>query len=248
VLKDKVAIITGAGRGIGRAIALAFAHHGADVAVCDVNLTAACQVADELKALGVHAVGLAADVTDETQVGKMVADVVDNFARIDVLVNNAGIISTGPLTEISGETWDKVMAVNLKGVFLCTKAVFPLMAAQRRGKIINIASVAGKRGGGLLGSSCYAASKGGVIAFTKGAAREGGPYGINVNAITPGYTETEMTSILTLKQRDSILAAMPLGRPGQPDDIAAAACFLASDYAGFITGEIMDVDGGLMMD
>lgn len=248
MLKDKIAIITGAGRGIGRAIALAFAGHGADIVVCDVNLASARQTADEIKTLGVRAVGLVADVTDETQVGQMVADAIDNFARIDILVNNAGIISTGPLTEITADTWDKVMAVNLKGVFLCTKAVFPVMMAQRHGKIINIASVAGKRGGGLLGSSCYAASKGGVIAFTKGAAREGGPYGINVNAITPGYTETEMTSILTLKQRDSILTAMPLGRPGQPDDIAAAACFLASDYAGFITGEIMDVDGGLMMD
>lgn len=248
MLLDKVAIITGAGRGIGRAIALAFARHGAHIVVCDVNLASARQAADEVKTLGVRAVGLAADVTDETQVGQMVADAVDNFGRIDILVNNAGIISTGPLIEITAATWDKVMSVNLKGVFLCTKAVFPLMMAQRRGKIINIASVAGKRGGGLLGSSCYAASKGGVIAFTKGAAREGGPYGINVNAITPGYTETEMTSILTLKQRDSILSAMPLGRPGQPDDIAAAACFLASDYAGFITGEIMDVDGGLMMD
>ncbi len=248
MLKDKIAIITGAGRGIGRAIALAFAGHGADIVVCDVNLASARQTADEIKTLGVRAIGLAADVTDETQVGQMVADAIDNFARIDILVNNAGIISTGPLTEITADTWDKVMAVNLKGVFLCTKAVFPVMMAQRHGKIINIASVAGKRGGGLLGSSCYAASKGGVIAFTKGAAREGGPYGINVNAITPGYTETEMTSILTLKQRDSILTAMPLGRPGQPDDIAAAACFLASDYAGFITGEIMDVDGGLMMD
>lgn len=248
MLKDKVAIITGAGRGIGRAIALTFARRGAHIVVADVNLAGARQVADEITALGVQAIGVAADVTDEAQARQLVAEAVGKFNRIDILVNNAGIISTAPLTEITGETWDKVMAVNLKGVFLCTKAVFPIMMAQRQGKIVNIASVAGKRGGGLLGSSCYAASKGGVIAFTKGAAREGGPYGINVNAITPGFTETEMTSVLTPRQRESILGAMPLGRPGQPDDIAAAACFLASDDAAFITGEIMDVDGGLMMD
>jgi NAD(P)-dependent dehydrogenase (short-subunit alcohol dehydrogenase family) len=248
VLKDKVAIVTGAGRGIGRAIALALAAHGAHIVINDVNLESAGAVADEVRALGTRAFVAQADVTDEDQVQKMVADTIDEFARVDILVNNAGIVQTGPLTEITPQGWDRVMAVNLKGVFLCCKAVFPVMMARRSGKIINISSVAGKMGGGLLGNSCYAASKGGVIAFTKGIAKEGGPYNINVNAITPALTDTDMTSGLSLKQRDAIIHAIPLGRAGKPDDIASAVCFLASDYAAFITGEIMDVNGGFMMD
>jgi len=172
----------------------------------------------------------------------------DRFGRIDILVNNAGMVSVGPLTGISAKTWDQVMAVNLRGVFLCCREVFPLMMAQRSGRIVNIASVAGKRGGGLLGNSCYAASKGGVIAFTKGLAREAGPYNINVNAVCPALTDTDMTSGLSGIQREAIVQSMPLGRAGKPEDIAAAVCFLASDAAAFITGEIMDVDGGLMMD
>lgn len=248
MLKDKVAIVTGAGRGIGRAVALALAAHGAHVAVNDVNLQNAAAVAGEIRAGGTKALVAQADVTDEAQVRKMVADTIDHFAGIDILVNNAGIVLTGPVTEITPESWDRVMAVNLKGVFLCSKAVFPVMMARRSGKIINMSSVAGKQGGGLLGNSCYAASKGGVIAFTKGIAREGGPYNINVNAITPALTDTDMTSGLSLKQRDAILRMIPLGRVGKPGDIAAAVCFLASDYAAFITGEIMDVNGGFMMD
>ena len=146
----------------------------------------------------------------------MVRQCLDRFGRIDILVNNAGIVSVGPVTEITPETWDRVMAVNLRGVFLCCRAVFPFMMAQRSGKIINIASVAGKRGGGLLGNSCYAASKGGVIAFTKGIAREAGPYGINVNAISPALTDTEMTGGLTAKQREAILQSMPLDAQASP--------------------------------
>ena len=247
-MKDKIAIVTGAGQGIGRAIALSLAEHGAHVAVIDINSEAAQRVAAEIQGLGQRAAALTADVADEQQVRAMVDAAASFFGRIDILVNNAGIVQTGPLTEISAAAWDKVMAVNLKGVFLCCKAVFPIMMAQRSGKIINIASVAGKRGGGLLGNSCYAASKGGVIAFTKALAREGGPYNINVNAVTPALTDTEMTSGLTMEQREAIIKMMPLGRAGRPQDIANAVCFLASDYAAFITGEIMDVDGGLMLD
>ncbi|MDT8900529.1 SDR family NAD(P)-dependent oxidoreductase [Anaeroselena agilis] len=248
MLKDKVAVITGAGQGIGRAIALQFARQGARVAVCDLNSDNAAAVAREITDTGAEAIAVKVDVTNEEQVLEMVAECMLHFSRIDILVNNAGIIQTGPFLKISAEAWDKVMAVNLRGVFSCCKAVFPVMQRQNGGRIINIASIAGKRGGGILGNSCYAASKGGVIAFTKGIAREGGPYNINVNAITPGYTDTEMTSSLTLKQRDAVLQMVPLGRAGKPEDVAAAACYLASDYAAFITGEIMDVDGGLMMD
>jgi len=248
MLKDNVAIVTGAGRGIGRAIALSLAAHGAHVIVNDINVQNARGVAEEIQQRGTKALVAQADVTDEKQVQKMVADGFDQFSRIDILVNNAGIIQTGPVTSISPEAWDKVMAVNLKGVFLCCKAVFPAMIAQRRGRIINIASVAGKRGGGLLGNSCYGASKGGVIAFTKGIAREGAPHNINVNAITPALTDTDMTGGLTPQERDTIIQMVPLRRAGKPEDIAAAVCFLASDNAAFITGEIMDVDGGFMMD
>ncbi len=170
------------------------------------------------------------------------------FTKIDILVNNAAIISTGPLLETSVEAWERTHAVNLKSVFLCTKAVFPAMMAQRSGRIINIASVAGKRGGGFFGNACYASSKGGVIAFTKGAAREAGPYNITVNAIAPAMIETEMISGMPPDMRASLLRSIPLGRTGSVEDVAAAVCFLASDAAGFMTGEIMDVDGGLMMD
>jgi len=248
MLKNKIAIVTGAGQGIGRAIARAFALHGAHVVVNDINSQNVEMVAEEIRQLGVRSVAALASVTDERDVKKMIADCIEHFGRIDILVNNAGVVQTGPMTGITVDDWDNVMGVNLKGVFLCCKAVFPVMMSQRSGRIINIASVAGKRGGGLLGNSCYAASKGGVIAFTKSIAREGGPYNINVNAITPSLTDTHMTSSMTTKQRDFVMQMTPLGRAGKPEDIAAAASFLASDYAAFITGEIMDVDGGLMMD
>ena len=248
LLKGKVAIVTGAGRGIGRGIAIGLAQQGADIVVADVNPDSARETVAAIEQAGSRAIAVQVDVASEAQIADMVNQCIRTFGKVDVLVNNAGIVSTGPLTGISSADWDKVMQINLKSVFLCCREVFPHMTAQHSGKIINIASVAGKRGGGLLGTSCYAASKGGVIAFTKSAAREGGPHGINVNAICPSYTETEMTSSLTPEQRKSIIGMTPLGRPGRPEDIAGAVCFLASPQADFITGEIMDVDGGMMMD
>jgi NAD(P)-dependent dehydrogenase (short-subunit alcohol dehydrogenase family) len=240
--------VTGAGRGIGRAIALELARLGAHIVVSDINFESACAVALEIEAVGRQSLAVCTDVADEHQVEEMVHQAVERFARIDILVNNAGVVSTGPLTEITTEIWDRTLAINLKGVFLCSKAVFPWMVTQRSGKIINIASVAGKRGGGLHGNSCYAASKGGVIAFTKTIAREGGPYNIHVNAITPALIETEMIRGLPPQQLESILQTIPLRRTGKAEEVAAAVCFLASDAASFMTGEIMDVDGGLMMD
>jgi 3-oxoacyl-[acyl-carrier protein] reductase len=188
------------------------------------------------------------DVSDEAQVKAMMERVVGQFNTLDILVNNAGIVSTRKLTDLNVEEWDRVMAINLRGTFLCCREAFSVMAAHGGGKIVNIASVAGKRGGGLLGTAAYAASKAGVISLTKSVAREGGPSGINCNAICPAYTETDMTSSITPEQRVIVLKMMPLGRAGKPEDVAAAVCFLASDQAAFITGEIMDVDGGLMMD
>ena len=248
MLKGKTAIITGSGRGIGRAIALAMAAQGANIVVNDVNMESADEVVAEIEAMGRQAIAVKADVTVEEQVKAMIETCINRFGKLDILVNNAGIIQTAPVTEIDGKDWDRVMEVNLKGVFLCCKAALAPMKAQHGGKIINIASVAGKRGGGLLGNSCYSASKGGVIAFTKSLARESGPFGINVNAITPAFTDTEMTRSIAPDKKEFIIKMLPLGRVGQPSDIAGAVCFLASSMSDYMTGEIMDVDGGLMCD
>ncbi|MBI6923776.1 3-oxoacyl-ACP reductase FabG [Pseudomonas putida] len=247
-LTGRTALVTGAARGIGHAIAMALGQAGARVGVCDLDTEAAEAAAARLREAGIEAVGVGADVADEAQVQAMVGQVEALLGGVDILVNNAGIVSTGPLLEVTTAEWNRVMAIDLNSVFFCAKAVLPGMMARQSGRIINIASVAGKRGGGLLGNSCYAAAKGAVIALTKGLAREAGPYAITVNAVSPALTDTEMTSALAPQARAEVLAQMPLGRAGTPRDIAAAVCFLASREAGFVTGEIMDVDGGFMRD
>jgi NAD(P)-dependent dehydrogenase (short-subunit alcohol dehydrogenase family) len=247
-LRGKVALVTGAGRGIGFAIAQRLGRDGALVAISDIDAGRAREAADLLSADGIQAIAIGSDVSSESDAIAMVETVQQAFGRLDVLVNNAGVVSTGSILGVSAEEWRRVMSINLDGVFHCVKAALPGMMERRSGRIINIASVAGKRGGGLLGNSCYAASKGGVIALTKGIAREAGPFGITVNAITPALTDTEMTQSLQGEARDRVLADMPLGRAGTPAVIASAVCFLASDGAAFITGEIMDVDGGYMRD
>lgn len=247
-ITGQVAVVTGAARGIGFAIAQALGQCGARVAIADLDGAAASAAAGQLCKLGIDAIGVAVDVADEGQVQVMVQAIERALGGIDILVNNAGIVSTGPLLDVSAAEWNRVLAIDLTSVFFCAKAVLPGMMARRAGRIINIASVAGKRGGGLLGNSCYAAAKGGVIALTKGLAREAGPFNITANAITPALTDTEMTRALAPEARARVLADMPLGRAGSPRDIAAAVCFLASDAASFITGEIMDVDGGYMRD
>ena len=248
MLKDKIAVVTGAGRGIGRAIALGLARQGAAVVASDINLATAQSVEAEIIAAGSRSFAIETDVSKEDQALRLASEAMQRFGKIDILVNNAGILATGPLLETTLEVWERTHAVNLRGVFLCTKAMLPAMMEQRSGRIINIASVAGKRGGGFFGNTCYASSKGGVIAFTKGAAREAGPYNITVNAVTPAMIDTEMISGMPKDKHDSLLRSIPLGRMGSVDNVAAAVCFLASDAAGFMTGEIMDVDGGLMMD
>jgi 3-oxoacyl-[acyl-carrier protein] reductase len=248
MLRNKAAIITGGGRGIGRAIALRFAEHGAHCVIADLNFENAAAVAAEINKNGSKAFAVKSDVTSESDVESMVKACVDAYGRVDILVNNAGITSPLTLLETSTDDFNRQICVNLESVYLCTKMVFPIMMNQRSGKIVNIASIAGKRGGGILGKSAYSAAKGGVIAFTKAIAREGGPYGINVNAITPGLTATDMIEKFSEEQRKHVVQAIPLGRVAEPDDIAKAAIFLASDYADYITGEIMDVDGGFMMD
>lgn len=248
MVTGKVALVTGSGRGIGKAIALALAERGADIVINDLDMDNAAHTVEEIKALGRRAIAIKADVSIEIEVEEMVKECMNQFGRIDILVNNAGLISTKLLQETTVQDWDRIMSINLKGVFLCTKAVYPYMMDQKSGKIINIASVAGKRGGGLFGKSAYSASKGGVISFTKAVAREAGEFGINVNAVTPGFTDTEMVTGMSQDQKESVINSIPMRRAGKPEDIAKAVCFLASSDSDYISGEIMDVDGGIMMD
>jgi len=243
-LKDKVALITGAGRGIGRETALLFAQEGAKVAVCDV-IDEGQQVADEIVERGGEATFVKADVTDREQVRKMVETVKGRFGRIDILVNNAGVLRDAQLLKLSEEDWDLVINVNLKGVFNVTQAVAPLMIEQGRGKIINVASVVALYGN--FGQTNYVASKAGVIGLTKVWARELGRKGINVNAVAPGFIQTEMTAGVPEKVLEMMREKTPLQRLGTPRDVANAYLFLASDEADFINGAVLSVDGGLVV-
>ncbi|MBU3933294.1 MAG: 3-oxoacyl-[acyl-carrier-protein] reductase [Candidatus Omnitrophica bacterium] len=244
LLKDKVAIITGGARGIGKEIALTFAREGAKVAIADINPQTLKEAEKEIASCGVEALALTVDVTDYTQVGQMVNKTLDKFKKIDILISNAGITADALLVRMKEEDWDRVLAVNLKGTFNCTKAVSRVMIKQRSGKIINIASIIGLIGN--VGQANYAASKAGVIGLTKSAARELAPRGINVNAIAPGFIQTEMTQRLPEEVKSKMLEAIPLKKFGQPRDVARLAAFLASEEAGYITGQTICVDGGMV--
>jgi len=244
LLKDKVAIITGGARGIGKEIALTFAREGAKVAIADINSQTLAETKKEIASCGVEVLTFTVDVTDYTQVEQMVNKTLDKFKKIDILISNAGITADALLVRMKEEDWDRVLAVNLKGTFNCTKAVSRVMLKQRSGKIINIASIIGLIGN--VGQANYAASKAGVIGLTKSAAREFAPRGINVNAIAPGFIQTEMTAALTEEVKSKMLEAIPLKKFGQPHDVARLAAFLASDEAGYITGQVICVDGGMV--
>ncbi len=244
-LKDQVALVTGSGRGIGQAIALALAEHGANVVVNDVVEESAEQVAAQIEEMGVAAMPVVADITCEDEVKAMFTAVMDRFDQIDILVNNAGITQDNLLMRMSEEQWDTVLAVNLKGAFLCTKAVARPMLKARRGRIVNIASVVGLTGN--AGQANYSSSKGGLIALTKSTAQELGSRGITCNAVAPGFIETEMTGRLSDEAREQMLGRVPLGRPGQPEDVAGAVVFLAGPGAAYITGQVLIVDGGMVM-
>ena len=245
LLADKVAVVTGAGRGIGRAVALAYARMGADVACVSRTEENSAKVAAEVEALGRKAWALAVDVSDTAAVDAAAKEILESAGRVDILVNNAGVTRDNLLMRMSEEEWDTVLDINLKGAFNFTKAFSRTFIKQRSGRIINIASVIGLIGN--AGQSNYAASKAALIGFTKSIAKELAPRGITVNAIAPGFIETDMTAALDDKVRGEILASVPLGRFGSPDDIAHAAVFLAIEPTGYVTGQVLTVDGGMVM-
>jgi NAD(P)-dependent dehydrogenase (short-subunit alcohol dehydrogenase family) len=240
-LRERVAIITGGTRGIGRAIGETFALEGARVVLADIDASA------NETAREINARGFVADVTDEDSARALMETTMQAFGRIDILVNNAGICPLTPFEKISRAEWDRVLAVNLTGAFLCSQAAVSHMQRAQSGRIVNISSVAGKMGGVTVGAH-YAASKAGLLGLTKSLARIYAPFGITVNAIAPVTTETEMTRGWSREVMDKMKQSIPLGRLAQAHDIAAAALFLASDEASFITGAVLDVNGGFLMD
>lgn len=262
-LKDKVAIITGAGRGIGRATALRFAEEGAGIAVVDIELEVAQSVVREILAMhrarknghgdkgnngakaAPQAIGLQVNVVDQLSVNTMVGQVIEQFGRVDILVNNAGIVRDAQIAKMSEEDFDKVIDVNLKGVFNCTQAVVPIMTEQKKGVILSTASVVATYGN--FGQTNYVASKAGVIGMTKVWARELGRKGIRVNAVAPGFIQTRLTEGIPDKVMDKLIQHIPLGYMGSPEDIANAFLWLASDEAAYVSGHTLAVDGGTVI-
>jgi 3-oxoacyl-[acyl-carrier protein] reductase len=244
-LKDRVSLITGGGQGIGHTIASHFADAGSHIALCDVNEEILQKTAECITAKGRECLTFTVDVTQIDRVTEMVNKILDKFGRLDILVNNAGITRDGLLVRMSESDWDRVLAVNLKGTFNCTKAVAKSMVKARRGTIINVASIIGLIGN--PGQANYAASKGGVIAFTKAIAKELASRNISVNAIAPGFIKTAMTDKLSDDMKEAMLKQIPLHRFGEQADVANVALFLASDEASYITGHVIQVDGGMVM-
>ena len=243
-LINKVALVTGAGSGIGRAIALAFAREGADIMIADVNLGEADRVGEQIKALGHRALAVKADVSSRIDVNRLVDETLKAFGRIDILVNNAGILKAAPIESLSEQDWDRVIDVNLKGVFLCSQTVGREMIKRKEGRIVNIASISGETP--EVWSGAYSPSKAGVISLTQQMAIEWAQYNVRVNAISPGAVLTTMTQLSypTSEAYERRRKTIPLNRFAEPDDIAKAAVFLSSDESSYITGEILHVDGG----
>ena len=244
LLSGKVALITGAARGIGKAIALKYAAEGADIAFTDLEINeVALQTVSELEALGVKVKGYASNAADFTQTQEVVAQVVADFGRIDILVNNAGITKDGLVMRMSEQQWDAVIAVNMKSAFNFLHAVVPVMARQKSGSIINMASIAGQTGN--PGQVNYSASKAGLIAMAKSVAKEMGPRGIRANSIAPGYVLTEMTEVLPQAVKDEFIKLIPLKRGATVEEVANVALFLGSDLSSYVTGQVIAVNGGM---
>jgi len=244
MLKGQISIITGGARGIGKAIALRFAEEGSDIAICDVNQDVLLEAKKEIEAKGVKVLAEKVDVTNAGDVQNFIQKALDNFGKIDILINNAGITRDGLLVRMSEHDWEAVLNVNLKGVFNCTKAAAKSMMKKRSGKIVNIASIIGLVGN--AGQANYAASKGGVIAFTKSIAKELAARNINVNAVAPGFIETDMTAKLPENVKSEILKQVPLGKLGSARDVANIALFLVSEASAYVTGQVVQVDGGMV--
>ncbi len=244
-LKDKVALITGGARGIGQAIAMTFAKEGADIVVADINLEIAQKTASEIESLGRKALALEMDVTSYEKVEEGINKILDKMGKVDILVNNAGITKDNLILRMSQAEWDAVINVNLKGTFNCIKAVSRPMVKQRSGRIISIASIIGLIGN--PGQANYAASKAGIIALTKTVAKELASRNINANAIAPGFIQTEMTAKLPEDIKKKMLEAIPLSKLGTPQDVANLCLFLASDESSYITGQVITIDGGMVM-
>jgi len=245
MLKDKVAVVTGASRGIGKSISLALARHGAKIVAVDITLKGLDELLGEIKALGSEGIAVEGNVTVTADTEKMIDQAVAAYGRVDILVNNAGITRDGLILRMKDEDWDAVLSVNLKGAFLCTRAVAKVMTKQRCGRIINIASVVGQMGN--AGQANYCASKAGLMGLTRSNARELAKRNITVNAVAPGFIISDMTEALPEKVRQEMAAQIPLERFGTADDIANAVVFLATDASAYITGQVLAVNGGMYM-
>jgi len=244
-LKDRVAIVTGGASGIGKAISERFAREGAGVVICDVDLKSAQEISDRLKEKDVNSKAFEVDVSDSSQVERVVNNIVEEFKRIDILVNNAGISKDSLLIRTDPSDWDRIIAVNLKGAFNFIKSTARVMMRQKYGRILNITSVVGIMGN--AGQSSYAASKAGLVGLTKSTAKELASRGITVNAVAPGYIRTPMTENLSQAVKEGYLSSIPLGKTGTPQQVANLVLFLASDEADYITGQVIQIDGGLLM-
>jgi len=245
MLKDKVAVVTGASRGIGKSISLALARQGAKIVAVDISLKGMDELLTEIKALGSEGIAVEGNVTVTADTENMIDQAVATYGRVDILVNNAGITRDGLLMRMKDEDWDAVLTVNLKGAFLCTRAASKVMTKQRFGRIINIASVVGQMGN--AGQANYCASKAGLMGLTRSNARELARRNITVNAVAPGFIVSDMTEALPEKVKQDMAAQIPLERFGTADDIANAVVFLATDASGYITGQVLSVNGGMYM-
>jgi len=242
----KVAIVTGAAQGIGKAIALRLAKEGAFIVITDVDLERLQETEKEIKKFG-ECLSLKLDVSCPDEVNKIVDEVIKKLGRIDILVNNAGIMSTGSIEQVSDELLDRTLAVNFKGTFYCCRAVVPIMKNQNYGKIVNSSSITAKRGDNTT-VPCYGASKGAVATLTKSLARELGPFGININAVAPHAIDTPIMKYWNEEKRKEMIESLPVRRLGTPEDVAAIVAFLVSDEASFITGQVININGGYLME